>query len=355
MFGLVFAPSFLRRATAVASIAVGVLGGCNRAPEAPTNATAPAALPVRVAAVEFSGASPLIRAVGVLARQTEADLSFPVAGIVERVNVRAGDAVRAGQELARLQLDPIEAQAMQAGAMLEKARRDLARVEKLQAERVATLENLQDAKTQVEHAAALVRIAEFNRKHSTIVAPADGVVLRRLAEPNELVAAGRPVLAFAAESEGWIAKTGVAARDAARFSRGATVEIVDAAAGRVKGTVVRLGEAADAITRTIPIEVRLEQPLPGGRSGMVVTLWIQPEPVPPRPAVPIAALREGTGGSATVFVLAADGKTVKRAVVEIEQVDGDRAYLRGALPADARVVIAGGQFLRDGEAVTVTP
>ena len=92
------------------------LASCGRKTE-PVGTTASAglaaAIEVRVATVELTGESPAIRVPAVLARQTQADLSFPIGGIIESVSVRAGDHVKKDQELARLQLDQSEAEGAQ--------------------------------------------------------------------------------------------------------------------------------------------------------------------------------------------------------------------------------------------------
>jgi membrane fusion protein, multidrug efflux system len=332
---------------------IAALSGCRPKTPPANHVTAAAPVLVRVAPIETSTRSPAIHVAGVLARQTESDLSFPVGGILERVLVRAGDRVTRNQELARLQLDQAEAQVVQASAVLEKARRDLVRIERLQTERVTTLENLQDARTQVEQASAALRIAEFNRRHSVIVAPTDGVILRRLAEPNEQVAAGRALLSFASEGEGWIVKASIGARDAARIAPGAPVELDAAVGGKATGKIVRLAEAADVATRTVPIEVALDNPPAGARSGLVVSMIITPGAVVERTVIPLAALQEGLGGRAVVFLVEPGATTAKRVEVELEQIDADRVYLRTPLPAGAQVIIAGGQFVREGAAIQI--
>ncbi len=331
------------------------LTSCQRAVEpAPTSSTQATPVKVRLAAVETSTVSPLIRVGGVLARQTEAELSFAVGGVIERVSVRPGDRVSKNQELARLQSEPFEAQLVQVMAVLDKARRNLGRVEKLQSERVATLEDLQDGRTAVDQAAAALRLAEFNRRHSSITAPQDGVILRRLAEPNELVAGGRAVLTFASEQDGWIVKCGLTPRDAARITLGAGVELNDSTGALATGKVVRLAEAIDAATGTLAVEARLDSLPSVARSGLVVSVAITPKPVAARAVIPLAALREGAGQRAAIFLVEGSAVTAKQIWVDVEQVDGERVYLRTVLPPQARVVVAGGQFVREGEAFAVT-
>jgi RND family efflux transporter MFP subunit len=323
---------------------------------APATTTASKPIVVRTAPVEYSSAAVPIRVSGVLARRTEASLSFKIGGVVESVAVRAGDIVAKDQVLARLQPDEIEAQVAQARSAVEKAHRDLARTEKLQAGAVATLENLQDVRTAVEQAEAQLRIAEFNRLHSVIRAPAAGRILRRAAEPNELVAAGRSILEFAADADGWLVRAGLAERDVARVRLGDRAEIrCGAETEGVAGRMAQISESADAATRTTEVEIALDAVPANARSGFVAAVTLLPAPVAERPMVPAVTLIEGDGGSASLFMLEPGATTVKRVMVEVEALLGTQAYLRTALPRTARLVVAGGEYLRDGASVAVTP
>ena len=339
-----------------AGLSVAAVGwaGCTK-PVPVVSATAPTA--VQAVPVAYSDRAVPVRATGLLSRKAEADLSFKAGGMIEAVLVRAGDTVKRGQELARLRVDEIDAQVAQAASVVEKARRDLARVEKLAAERVATLENLQDARTAVDLAAAQLRIADFNRKYAVIVAPEDGRILRRLAEPNEWVTAGREILAFASDAEGWLVRVGLADGDAGRIRLGDTATVTHAgpSAGLVAGRVAAISESADATTRTTPVEIQLDGAPGGVRSGAVVVATIQPRAVEARPVVPAAALVEGDARGASVFLVDESTRKVKRVAVEIEVIDGADVYLRTALPRGQRIVSRGAEFIRDGSEVTLKP
>jgi RND family efflux transporter MFP subunit len=327
------------------------LVGCSKAPTAAVSTPKPAV--VRTVPIEFSTEAAPINVSGVLARRTEAELAFKIGGIVEAVAVRAGDSVAKGQVLARLRFDEIDAQVSAARSAVDKARRDLARTEKLQSGAVATVENLQDARTGVEQAEAQLRIAEFNRRYAVIVAPAAGRILRRAAEPDEIVTPGKAIVGFAADAEGWIVRAGLAERDVARVrvNDAATLSL-NGSALAAAGRVIRVSESADAATRTTPVEIGLTAEAPAGvRSGFVVGVTLTPREVAARPVVPAAALIEGAGGTAGIFVIEDGAKTVKRVTVELEELRGERAYLRTALPRTARLVVSGGEYLREGQAV----
>jgi membrane fusion protein, multidrug efflux system len=331
-------------------IVLTALAGCSKAPTAVVTASKPVV--VRTVPIEFSTEAAPVNVSGVLARRTEADLAFKIGGVVDEVAVRAGDRVTKDQVLARLRLDEIDAQVAAARSGVEKARRDLARTEKLQSGAVATLENLQDARTAVDQAEAQLRIAEFNRRHAVIVAPEAGRILRRMGEPNEIVSPGKAMLGFAADAGGWIVRAGLAERDVARVRlNDPAALVIGGSPSAVAGRLIHLSEGVDAGTRTTPVEIGLETAPTGARSGFVVGVTLTPPEVAARPVVPAAALIEGAGGTASIFVIEEGAKTVKRLIVQIEELRGERAYLRTPLPRTARLVVSGGEYLRDGQTV----
>lgn len=323
------------------------------APVLSSAADGPAPLVVESVSTRSTTEAVPIHAPGVFARRTESVLSFKTGGLIRTVTVRPGDVVEAGQVLATLRLDEIDAQVAQARAGAEKARRDLGRMEALQRDRVATLENFQDARTAVAVAEAALRAAEFNRTHSVILAPSAGRILRRHAEPEEIAAPGRPILVFAAEDGGWIARVGVSEGEVVRLKPGDRAELGWRGGAAAQARVRQIAEGVDPTTRTIEVELELTGPAPAGlRSGFIADARLFPEPGGARSVVPLAALVEGADRRAHLFILAADGRSVRRVAVDVEAIDRDSAYLRDVLPAGARIVTTGAEFLSDGRAVT---
>lgn len=333
------------------ALSLAALAGCGERPAATAPELPP--VPVELAPVRYSDAAVPVRVPGVLSRKEESDLAFKIGGIVEAVNVRAGDTVTRGQVLAQLRLEEIDAQLAQARSALAKAERDLSRLERLQANSVATLENLQDAQTDVDVAAAQVRIAEFNRRFAVITAPADGQILRREVEPNELVAAGKVVLAFAASDAGWLVRAGVADADRSRLQVGdrALIERSGTAEPLGSGRIAHIPGEANPATRTTLVEIVLDEPPARAHSGLAVSAILLPEPVAARPVVPASALIEGHGTEASLFLVKPGRDLARRERVEIEAIDGADAYLRTPLTAGDRLVIRGGEYLRDGARV----
>ncbi|HEX8276204.1 MAG TPA: efflux RND transporter periplasmic adaptor subunit [Longimicrobiaceae bacterium] len=307
------------------------------------------AVPVRTAAVVEAEVAQPVRGTGTLAAKEEVRLSFKTGGIVGRILVDEGDAVRAGQTLALLDPAEIDAHVARAGAAADKARRDLARARALYADSVATLEQMQDAAGGARAAEAELRIARFNREHARIVAPVSGTVLRRTAEEGETAAPGAPVLTLAGSGAGTVLRVGLADRDAVRVRRGdaATVRFGAFPGAELAGRVTETAAAADPRTGTYEVEVAVE---PGGRAlaaGLIGRVEIRPSRAERLRLVPVEAVLEGDEDRGVVYTLGADGRA-RRVPVGIAFLQGGRAAVRSGLDGVAEVVTDGAAYLEDG-------
>ena len=329
--------------------------GCRPAPSPAGVRTEAVAQPVTVTPVWFSDAALPVEATGILAHREETELAFKIGGVIADVAVRSGDTVSAGQVLARLKRDEIEAELAQARAARDKARRDQERARRLAEEKVITREQAQNADTAAEQAEAAVRAAEFNWRFAVIEAPGAGRILRRLTEPDQLVSGGSPILVFAPDGAGWLARVGVAANDFARLAVGDRAELQVAGGDRVFPAVIRhLAGGADSLLRTGEVEIEPVDWPTNLLAGVVVHARLFPRPVALRPVVPAAALVEGRGTLASLFLLNPDSTTVRKLPVEVEALAGTEAFLRTSLAAGAQVVTRGAEFLRDGMPVRPT-
>jgi HlyD family secretion protein len=163
-----------RLRTAIILLAVGALlvGGAvlprlNRRNGAPVQAVAARSLPVvQVAAAENSPMDRTVRLSGTLKSGSEARLSPKSGGRVAAVSVRAGDAVRRGQTLVRLETSDLRRQIEQAeaGAAAARAVWDKAvegeRLKRVEVERRVTdaRQGVEQARLQVERAEAGIRL-----------------------------------------------------------------------------------------------------------------------------------------------------------------------------------------------------
>lgn len=320
-----------------------------------TTASDKPATPVRVETVIEAPLSDAIRGVGLLAPKDEVRLSFKVGGVVSAIRVEEGASIRKGQVLAILEQTEVGAAVEQARQAAEKARRDLDRGKALFADGVAAEEQVQDLTTAYRVAQANLRSAEFNARFARIEAPNDGIVLRRLAEPNELVQPGQPVLIVGGSQRGWVVRTAMADRDVVQLKVGDRADItLDAYPGRTfAARVTEISSSADPMTGTFNVELTVDTGDVKLAQGLVAKVAL------PRDAraangvaVPVSSLLEANAGGATVFVVDADG-TARRLSVRTGRLIGERVEITGGIEPGARIVVDGASYLEDGSAVDV--
>jgi RND family efflux transporter MFP subunit len=312
---------------------------------------------VHVAAVSDATLDNTLRAVGLLTPKDEARLSFKVGGLIESIHVEEGQAVKAGQVLAVLKPAEINASLEQARQSTAKARRDLDRARALLADGVSTEEQVQDLTTAFKVAGAAQSSAEFNATHARIIASVDGVVLRKLAESNELVQAGQTVLVLGGANRGWVVRIGLADRDVVRVRAGDTARIeFDAWPGQAfSGKVSNIASAADTSTGTFTVELQLD---PGGArfvQGLVAKVALSPQAAVSGQVIPVQALLEANDKEAGVFVLDPATRTVHRVNIQIGRMSLGQIEVSDGLERGALVVTDGATFLENGENVRVAP
>ncbi|MFY1826310.1 efflux RND transporter periplasmic adaptor subunit [Myxococcus fulvus] len=374
------APSLSLCAAWVSGFAVLLLGlqsvaGCSPPATAASESASREEAPVRVRSavvVEEEVAQP-IRASGALAAKQESRLSFKPGGIVRQVSVEEGRTVTRGQVLAALDPSEVGPQVAQAREARDKAARDLERARSLYEAQVATRVQLQDATTAFEVAEAGLRVATFQERQTSLVAPAAGRILRRMVEPGEVVAPGQALFLFASEEDGWVVRVELADRDVVRVREGDSAEVfLDAYPGRTFQARVR--EIASAATpglgtAEVELELLLSSPAAGAKasegarvdaaprllSGLSAKARVFPSERRVLRFVPVEALLEGDGDTASVFVLAQDGQRATRRRVRVAFLSSEdgRAALSEGVEAGARVVTDGVSFLREGQPVAV--
>jgi len=320
-----------------------------------------AATPVRSASATQGPAAALIEANGLVGSRDEMRLSFKTGGIIRRLAVQEGEAVRQGALLAELELTEIQAQAEQAAQLAAKAERDLERGERLHADQVISLEALQNLRTQAAVARAARDAARFNLGYSRITAPRDGVVLRKLVEERELVPPGQPVVVLGSAERGYVVRFALSDRDIVQIAVGDAARVtLDAYPGReFKGRVSEVSSAADVRTGLFPAQLQLDPPADLRlASGLVAKLQLAPARAASNELtyVPIAAIVEGDGRRASVFIV--DGTVAERAVarkrdVQLAFLAGTQAALTSGVAAGERVVTEGALYLVDDERIRI--
>lgn len=283
-------------------------------------------------------------------------------GMVTAVLVEAGDYVRAGQVMARIDRSVQSQQVNQLSASVQQARADLA-LSQSELDRALTLVEKGfiskadiDRRTATRDSnAARVRVVSAQLAESRarlarldIRAPDNGVVLTRSVEPGQIVGAGSPALFRVAQNGAMEMKARVAEQDLTKLSVGmpATVQLVGNTR-QFNGHIWLLEPVIDPQSRQGAARIALPRD-PDLRVGAFANARIE-SGTAELPVLPQSALLADTKGS-FVYVIGADNKVVRRDVKTGEVSEAGIAIASGLTGAE-RVVLSAGAFLNEGEKI----
>ena len=321
-----------------------------------------AAEPVKVTAASVTRAD-VIRYVsvpGTLRANQQATLFAKVAGYLNKVAVDKGDAVKADQVLALIEVPELIADMKKFEADVKVAEVDLTRLEEAKKKAPDLVIPLM-----LDKARALAEVARANMQHTQtmldfakITAPFDGVITQRFLDNGAFVPAAtsgsaqNAALFTVADASVIRAQVAMPEVEAALTLKGQPVKIsVEALPGKTfDATVSRTATVIDEATRTMLVEADLPNKDGTLRPGMYATIKVGVEHHDRTLTVPAEALAmEKT--NAFVFKIA-DGKA-KKTAVKLGFNDGTNAeVLEGIAEGDA-VILVGKATFTDGQPVKV--
>lgn len=276
---------------------------------------------VTLTTVREQRVTPALFGVGTIEAQYTHRIGPTFAARLRRLDVDVGDVVHAGQVLG--DMDPVDlddrvrsrqaaAQRADAGLREAAARHShaaaqAARYERLSAQRLVSEELVDTKREELRIAEAALAAAReettrtraereasiAQRSSLRLVAPVDGVVAARGADPGTTVVAGQAVVEIIDPASLWVdvrfdqinaagLRAGLPARIALR-SRGG---------GLLQGRVLRVEPKADAVTEETLAKVVFEgRPVPLPAVGELAEVTVALRSVGPGPVVPNAALR----------------------------------------------------------------
>jgi RND family efflux transporter MFP subunit len=299
---------------------------------------------------------------GTIAARVQSDLGFRVPGKVLERLVDAGQSVRRGQALMRIDSVDLKlamrAQAESVAAARAFARQtaeDEVRYRDLVAGGAVSASAYDKVKATAESAAAQLNAAEAQaevaRNESTyavLLADADGVVVETLAEPGQVVAAGQVVVRVAhAGSREAVIELPETLRPAIGSTGRATLY-----GSSLSGTATlrQLSDAANPQTRTFEARYVLDSSLASAPLGSTISVHIADAGSVQSVQVPIGAIFD-SGKGAGVWLVQGDSPRVTWRPVQIASLSDGAASVRGNLKAGDRVVALGAHLLREGEQI----
>jgi multidrug efflux system membrane fusion protein len=280
--------------------------------------------------------------------------------------------LEAQEREAQAQIDAAEANWKQAQASHSQAQAQIdaaqATIRSATAQLEASQARVESASSQVKAATAAIGTAQAQLAENrvplgdtTLVVPADSLIIKRLIEVGQLVKPGDPAFTMADTS---LVKAvfGVPDVRVSDLRLGSPVIVTaDAKPGiRFRGQVTAISPSADPKSRVFQVEVTIPNSNRQLNVGLIVTAgFAGTRVVGQKVVVPMQAVigRPDAQGGYGVYVVEGEDENaaVRLRPVELGQVYGDRIQITRGVRTDERVVVSGPALLHDGQRVRVEP
>ena len=302
---------------------------------------------------------------GIVEARVQSDLGFRVAGKILERSVNMGQRVRKGQVLMRLDALDLELAFAAQKANVEAARAKYVQTKADEARYAALVASgavshqeydqaraaFDSAKAQLDAAEAQARVSNNSSEYAVLLADADGVIVRTLSEPGQVVAAGQTVIQLAHDGP----------REALiNLPEGVRPDLGTVASARLYGQeqtyqakLRELSDAADPASRTFAARYVLEGEAASAPLGSTVTIGLLAKQTSGSQSVqlPVGAIYDRGSGPGVWIV---DGNSeVKFRSVTIASIGQEQVILSGGVQAGEKVVALGAHLLHEGQVVNV--
>lgn len=300
---------------------------------------------------------------GIVEARVQSDLGFRVGGKILERSVNMGQRVQKGQVLMRLDSEDLNLSLAAQQANVEAARAkyiqtkaDEARFAALVKSRAVSRqeydqarEALDTAKAQLDAAEAQARVSNNSSEYAVLLADADGVIVRTLSEPGQVVAAGQTVIQLAHDGP----------REALiNLPEGVRPDLGTTASARLYGQeqtyqakLRELSDAADPASRTFAARYVLEGEAASAPLGSTVTITLVTKQTSGDQSVrvPVGAVYDRGSGPGVWIV---DGKSeVKFRSVTIASIGQEEVVVSHGVETGEKVVALGAHLLHEGQVV----
>lgn len=301
-------------------------------------------------------------------------------GLVLEMDLELGDAVKAGEIIARLdgdrarlevqrwdaRIEADRATVQQRQAELARAERDLVRIEQLasrasagESEQDQAFTEVQSRNAQLAEAQATLRISQAEQALAqrtlddmTIHAPFDGRVVAKLTEAGQWVSTGSGIVTIVSLTE-LEARADIPERSVGALQTGdGIIQLRIPALGKLlEGELIQIVPEADSLSRLFPIRIRVTDPEQRLRPGMSLTAIVPTGEEGPALTISEDAILRNAAGE---FVYFDAGGTARVAPVTRLFAAGGRVVVRSPmLRAGTLLVVEGNERMFPTQPINV--
>jgi membrane fusion protein, multidrug efflux system len=289
-----------------------------------------------------------VEVVGTVEAVQKASISARISGQIVELPLVLGSVVKSGDLLVKVSAGEISAKVLQAEAQLAQARRNLAREKKLQKKGASTRETVKSLQDVTRIAEAVYTEVKTMLDYTMITAPFNGTITRKMANVGDLASPGVSLLEIENSDELQVMAQVPEAMILKVFIGDILSVRIPAAAITLLGEVVEVAPAADPMSRTAPVKIKIPVG-PDLRVGQFARVTLENSAETTLVVAESAVIAKGQMD--LVFVVEENIARL-RLIRTGAAYDGDMEILSGLDPGEV-VVVRGADKLQDGQPLTI--
>ena len=311
-------------------------------------------IPVTTALVQPSDSSNSFRYSGTIEAFQTIPLSFQTSGIVQKIYVEVGDAVKKGQLVASVDNSDMQNVYKTSLAKYNQAKDAYERLKEIHDKGSLPEIKWAEMVSNMEQAKSMLDLSKNNLEKCNMLSPDDGIVGKRNIEPGQsaINIVSSPIEIVKIEKV--YVKVSIPENEIGKIHKGLKAIIsVSALNGKeYLGEVENISPVADEISRTYTIKILINNSNLELKPGMVcdVTLSIDGKGVV---LVPYKAVTKDSDGNTYSFVVSTDNKSVKKQIVVIGNYCGSGIEIIEGLSVGQTIVINGTEKLSDNSLISL--
>ncbi len=280
-------------------------------------------------------------------------VSAEVSGRIEKIPLKKGTTVQAGQMLVKLNTDLIKPEYEMAKAQIERDQIEYERMANLVKDDATSKRDLDDATTKLAISKATLEEVTARLDRTRILSPITGPLNDLMVEIGEYVQPGTPI-AEIVDINSVKVVVEVPERDVPFFSVGGQATISLDVAEQEKlftGKITFISEIADDLTHTTRMEITISNRDMILRSGQIVEAHLNRRILDNIILIPLLSVIPMEDGQ-TVYVVN-NSAEVERRAVKLGIIKGDSVQVTHGLEAGEKLIVSGHRLVAPGQKVNI--
>ena len=292
-----------------------------------------------------------LRLVGEVKPVRRVVVSIEATGLIKQIEVEKGESVEQNAVLARLDDELLQAAEDEARAAVNASGLTLRNQKRLLEQKALAESVYLDTRYRHDMDLARHRQARTYLGKTVIRAPISGVVDSRMMEVGELATPGREFMELVDVNRVKI-EAGAPERHLKYVTKGtrATLTFPAYPDAAVEAVITYIGTTLDPDSRTLPIEITLDNPDHRLKPEMAVTIRVVKDNIPEAIVIPQDAVIDTDQGR---IVFLADRNVARSVPVALGSTSGDQVLVTNGLATGDTLIVVGHRNLVNGETIQV--